>query len=159
MIINRLIAKNWRNFQQIDVHLSERQFIIGANASGKSNLLDIFRFLRDIRKTRGGAAFRKLCQGPEGVSLKSVAWQRGAIQKLQLKFTLQMTQILLQFGNMDSDFAKKREDTVGPISPMKVCGKMRTNSSVGPIQTMKRIEIGLPRPFLSKLMSTLIFGK
>ena len=51
MIINRLIAKNWRNFQEIDVPLRERQFIVG-NASGKSNLLDILRFLRDIVKVR-----------------------------------------------------------------------------------------------------------
>ncbi len=50
MIINRLIVKNWRNFQQINVPLRERQFIVGPNASGKSNLLDIFRFLRDIAK-------------------------------------------------------------------------------------------------------------
>ena len=89
MIINRLIAKNWRNFQQIDVRLSERQFIVGANASGKSNLLDIFRFLRDIVKAEGGG-FQKAVKDRGGVSLKSVAWQRGAIQKLQLKFTLQM---------------------------------------------------------------------
>ncbi len=54
MIITRLIVKNWRNFQQIDVPLTERQFIVGANASGKSNLLDIFRFLRDIVKAEGG---------------------------------------------------------------------------------------------------------
>ncbi len=54
MIINRLIVKNWRNFQQIDVPLRERQFIVGPNASGKSNLLDIFRFLRDIAKAEGG---------------------------------------------------------------------------------------------------------
>lgn len=54
MIINRLIAKNWRNFQHINVPLRERQFIVGPNASGKSNLLDIFRFLRDIAKAEGG---------------------------------------------------------------------------------------------------------
>ncbi len=54
MIINRLIVKNWRNFQHIDVPLRERQFIVGPNASGKSNLLDIFRFLRDIAKAEGG---------------------------------------------------------------------------------------------------------
>ena len=54
MIINRLIAKNWRNFQQINVPLRERQFIVGPNASGKSNLLDIFRFFRDIVKVDGG---------------------------------------------------------------------------------------------------------
>ena len=67
MIINRLIAKNWRNFQQIDVRLSERQFIVGANASGKSNLLDIFRFLRDIVKAEGGG-FQKAVKDRGGVS-------------------------------------------------------------------------------------------
>lgn len=54
MIITHLRATNWRNFQQIDVPLSERQFIVGPNASGKSNLLDIFRFFRDIAKNEGG---------------------------------------------------------------------------------------------------------
>ena len=67
MIISRLIAKNWRNFQQIDVHLSERQFVVGANASGKSNLLDIFRFLRDIVKAEGGG-FQKAVKDRGGLS-------------------------------------------------------------------------------------------
>ncbi|MDE0425460.1 AAA family ATPase [Candidatus Poribacteria bacterium] len=67
MIINRLIAKNWRNFQQINVPLRERQFIVGPNASGKSNLLDIFRFLRDIVKVEGGG-FQKAVKDRGGVS-------------------------------------------------------------------------------------------
>ncbi len=67
MIINRLIAKNWRNFQQIDVPLRERQFFVGPNASGKSNLLDIFRFLRDIAKAEGGG-FQKAIKDRGGVS-------------------------------------------------------------------------------------------
>ena len=67
MIINRLIVKNWRNFQQIDVGLSARQFIVGANASGKSNLLDIFRFLRDIVKVEGGG-FQKAVKDRGSVS-------------------------------------------------------------------------------------------
>ena len=54
MIIKRLIAQNWRNFQHIDVQLSERQFIVGPPASGKSNLLDIFRCLREIASGEGG---------------------------------------------------------------------------------------------------------
>ena len=53
MIINRLIAKNWRNFQLVNVPLTKRQFIVGPNASGKSNLLYIFRFFRDIVKVDG----------------------------------------------------------------------------------------------------------
>ena len=67
MIINRLIAKNWRNFQRIDVPLRERQFIVGPNASGKSNLLDIFRFLRDVVKVDGGG-FQKAVKDRGGVS-------------------------------------------------------------------------------------------
>ena len=67
MIINRLIAKNWRNFQQINVPLRERQFIVGPNASGKSNLLDIFRFLRDIAKAEGGG-LQKAISNRGGVS-------------------------------------------------------------------------------------------
>lgn len=67
MIVNRLIVKNWRNFQHIDVPLRERQFIVAPNASGKSNLLDIFRFLRDIVKTEGGG-FQKAIIDRGGVS-------------------------------------------------------------------------------------------
>ena len=34
MIVSHLSAKNWRNFQHVAVDLRERQFIVGANASG-----------------------------------------------------------------------------------------------------------------------------
>jgi predicted ATPase len=54
MIVSHLILKNWRNFLVVDVSLHERVFLIGPNASGKSNLLDAFRFLRDIAKDGGG---------------------------------------------------------------------------------------------------------
>lgn len=54
MIISKLILHNWKNFQHCDVKLSARVFIVGANASGKSNLLDVFRFMRDIVKQAGG---------------------------------------------------------------------------------------------------------
>lgn len=54
MIISCLILKNWRNFVDINVEFGERVFFVGPNASGKSNLLDVFRFLRDIAKPGGG---------------------------------------------------------------------------------------------------------
>lgn len=58
MLITRLQLKNWRNFKQVDVALRERVFVIGANASGKSNLLDVLRFLRDVAKPGGGGLQR-----------------------------------------------------------------------------------------------------
>ena len=66
MFITRLRLKNWRNFVQVDVPLRERVYLIGANASGKSNLLDALRFLRDIAKPDGGG-FQKAVKDRGGV--------------------------------------------------------------------------------------------
>jgi predicted ATPase len=54
MIISRIVLRNWRNFREVDVTLGNRAFLVGPNASGKSNFLDVFRFLRDIAKPGGG---------------------------------------------------------------------------------------------------------
>jgi len=54
MRFTHLYAENWRNFRRVDVALEQRVFIVGPNASGKSNLLDVFRFLRDIAEPGGG---------------------------------------------------------------------------------------------------------
>jgi predicted ATPase len=69
MIISRLILKNWRNFRFIDIDLTDRVFIVGPNASGKSNLLDALRFLRDIAKPGGG--------------LQQAIVQRGGVSKIR----------------------------------------------------------------------------
>lgn len=66
MIISRIILKNWRNFQRVNVQLGERVFLIGPNACGKSNFLDVFRFLRDIAKQGGG--LQKAVQDRLGIS-------------------------------------------------------------------------------------------
>lgn len=54
MLITRLRLKNWRNFRSVDVPLGPRTHLIGANASGKSNFLEAFRFLRDLAQVEGG---------------------------------------------------------------------------------------------------------
>ena len=54
MFITRLKLHNFRNFRDIELRLQRRVFIVGANATGKSNLLDALRFLRDIAKEDGG---------------------------------------------------------------------------------------------------------
>ena len=54
MVISRIKLKNWKNFRDVDVSLKDRMFVVGPNASGKSNFLDAFRFLRDIAKPGGG---------------------------------------------------------------------------------------------------------
>lgn len=50
----RITLDNWRNFRSVDIELQRRMFLVGPNASGKSNILDAFRFLRDIVAIGGG---------------------------------------------------------------------------------------------------------
>lgn len=70
MQITRLRLKNWRNFRALDVPLQEVSYLLGPNASGKSNFLDVFRFLRDISKAKGGG-------------LQTAIADRGGISKLR----------------------------------------------------------------------------
>ena len=45
---------NWKNFARVDIAITDRAFLVGPNASGKSNFLDAFRFLRDLASSGGG---------------------------------------------------------------------------------------------------------
>jgi len=68
-------VENWKNFGKIEVQLQRRTFIVGPNASGKSNLLDIFRLLRDIVSV--GRGFEQAVQSRGGVSsLRSLVARR-----------------------------------------------------------------------------------
>ena len=39
MQFSRIKLENWRNFGKVDVPVATRVFLVGANASGKSNFL------------------------------------------------------------------------------------------------------------------------
>ncbi len=66
---------NWRNFTEVSIDLQRRAFLVGPNASGKSNLLDAFRFLRDIVTVGGG--FQEAVRRRKGVSrLRCLAARR-----------------------------------------------------------------------------------
>jgi predicted ATPase len=57
--ITKLALANWRNFKRVDLELGDRVYIVGPNASGKSNLIDSIRFLRDIAAP-GGSLVRAI---------------------------------------------------------------------------------------------------
>lgn len=89
MIIKRIKLHNWKNFQNCEVDLSERCFIIGANAVGKSNFIDALRFLRDISKQSGG--------------LQSAVEERGGITKIRCLAARTQTNVSITVDLGDSD--------------------------------------------------------
>jgi predicted ATPase len=70
VLLTNIRLKNWRNFQALDLPLRSVSYVLGPNASGKSNLLDALRFLRDVSKTKGGG-------------LQAAIAERGGISKVR----------------------------------------------------------------------------
>ena len=70
MLITNIRLNNWRNFQALDLPFRDVSYVLGPNASGKSNLLDALRFLRDVSKTKGGG-------------LQAAIAERGGISKVR----------------------------------------------------------------------------
>lgn len=61
-----LRLQNWKNFAHVSANIPDRMFLVGPNASGKSNFLDAFRFLRDLASLGGG--FQEAVGRRSGVS-------------------------------------------------------------------------------------------
>ena len=89
MLISKIKLKNWRNFQTLDVPLRKVTYIIGPNASGKSNLLDAFRFLRDVSKPKGGG-------------LQAAVAERGGMSKLRCLHARKDPEVLIDIELSDS---------------------------------------------------------
>lgn len=47
-MIKNIKIRNFRSFEELEIDLNNLNVVIGANASGKSNFVNIFQFLRDI---------------------------------------------------------------------------------------------------------------
>lgn len=46
-MITRIKVSNFKSFDELDVELRPLNIVVGSNAAGKSNFLEIFRFIRD----------------------------------------------------------------------------------------------------------------
>ena len=58
--MKRLKVRNFKSFADLDVEFKEFNVLVGANAAGKSNFAQIFKFIKDVR---GGLANALAAQG------------------------------------------------------------------------------------------------
>lgn len=54
MAITNLKVSNFKSFKDLDLNLGRFNVVIGANAAGKSNFVEVFRFLRSIEEDING---------------------------------------------------------------------------------------------------------
>ena len=45
--LTRVWARNFKSIRELDLELGPLTVLVGSNASGKSNVLDVLRFIRD----------------------------------------------------------------------------------------------------------------
>lgn len=93
MRITRLKLQHWRNFRSAEINLTQRSFFVGPNASGKSNLLDAVRFLKDIVSDGGG--------------FQSAVARRGGVGEIRCLAARQKPNILLEFDLGDDNIPKQ----------------------------------------------------
>lgn len=96
MRVNHIRLKNWLNFRKVDASLAETTWLIGPNASGKSNLLDVFRFLRTVADPAGGG-------------LQKAVTDRGGIKKLRCLQARQDTEVRIEI-QLSEGTGEDRED-------------------------------------------------
>ena len=95
MRIASLTVKNWMNFKELtDVPLHTRNYVIGANAVGKSNFLDVFRFLRDVASPAGAK--------PAAGGLQEAINRRDGIRKLRCLHGRKDSEVLIDVTITDS---------------------------------------------------------
>lgn len=90
MNVTRVEIRNWRNFREAEMNLGQISYVIGPNASGKSNLLDVFRFLRDVCKQAGGG-------------LQAAVKARGSITKLRCLHARKPPEVWIQVHFSDKE--------------------------------------------------------
>jgi len=89
MWLKNISLENWKNFRSLKCELKNRLFVVGANASGKSNFLDVIRFMRDIVKHGGG--------------LQYAVSQRGGISKIRCLSARERPDIVIELEFIDDD--------------------------------------------------------
>ena len=91
--------------------IGERLFITGPNANGKSNLLDVFRFLRDIAKDGGG--------------LQQAVKERGGLSKIRCLAARRYPDVEIEVTLAESVEASPAKEPVGKAGRAATAGRQR----------------------------------
>lgn len=94
MFVTHLKLANWKNFREINVDIPTKLYLVGPNASGKSNFLDVLRFLHDVARQGGG--------------LHDALERRGGLSKIRCLAARQHSTVEIEVHIQDRDNTKSK---------------------------------------------------
>ena len=108
--ITRIRAKNYRSIRELDLELGPLTVLVGPNASGKSNVLDVLRFFRDVFRLNLDSAISQR-HGMEGIRHRSRGGRR---RDVELGFSATIRDFDLEYsfvltGDSNGGYRVKRE--------------------------------------------------
>jgi predicted ATPase len=109
-MIKKIKVKNFKSFKDLELNLGKVNIFIGANASGKSNFVRIFEFLRDIAKDGLDKAISK-----NGKYLKNINSDELSIEIIfdsGLDEEKQKYSIFIKFKENEADIEKIKEEII-----------------------------------------------
>lgn len=171
-MIKEIRLQNWKSFEESVLYIDPLTFVIGTNASGKSNILDALSFLSDSAKgipvndiaqnTRGGIDWM-IRKGADAFTLKVVVDARGGDLVYTLSCRKQDTALQIAFESLEQIAVKKQtkrslfytdvnnENASSPVIPTRFYQERR-----GP---HKRMDLGRQTSVLSQMENLVAIKK
>ncbi len=163
-MIKKIKLKDWKSFETSELYIDPLTFIIGTNASGKSNILDALSFLSDSAKgipvndiaqyTRGGLDWM-IRKGSDSFSLIVVIDDTGNDLIYTLSCRKNDTSLQISFESLERLSAKTKkskvlfttdvtaEDAASPAIPIRLSQEKRGRQ--------KRIDLNRQTTVLSQI--------
>ena len=127
MKLLRLTAKNYRSLRDASIEFSDLDLFIGANASGKSTILDALRFLHE---------------GVQSRDFRTPVYSRGGFLNLAWKGeTASHVELAVQLAEGDTTFEWSVKLTRGPVD-LQIDERVHRNPPMSPPQELLKAEKG-----------------
>jgi predicted ATPase len=85
-MIRRIKARNFLILRDVDLELGRPNMLVGPNMSGKSNLIDLFKFLTTMASERPGLQAAVLQRG----GFSELVWKGGEERQISLAITIEL---------------------------------------------------------------------
>lgn len=174
-MIKQITLKNFKTFNEQKIDLGSLNVLIGANASGKSNFLQIFKFLRDIThyglnnaiSLQGGIKYFKNTNlaSQESFSLKIVIESKHCLTyEFALEFDAQETGFKIARDKLT--YAPSHQDRVGEFMVAYLNDELKTINTLNDLmpeifnnthllKTLKPNKLLLEQPLFQLIMAEL----